>query len=422
MWLAEVFGPGMIDALVSGVDAFDLAGTIGREVSTEQEIRQRRESGSWVAWDLRHLYAPDEAHLSYFDDPPSRLPSGVRAVMPTLAFSAQAITVLTCAFVLDDESTFVVDRVLRAEHRSELRRNRRRSWVVGPEQTQRDAVRAVRCETREHLSRWVADHFPGTFAAASGARWPTVELMTYRTAAAEDDYARRGGGWQWALDLACFPMWTSKIWPDVRLVHHHHGDDPFVLTLEANETRLRVDRRVAPDGNAARWTTLAGHLNRSFSGHVALWATARYADHLASRLAATRDEQIPHNMSPRASSRQLRTAHQRLSLISTAQEVAESIAGIQGPEVFSFYDHTTWSCEEPTRLVWSAITVDSTKQTANEVARLEPKARDRLQMEAQLFSAAAGLRIQRQTIVISVVAVLLAAAALAVALIANAHS
>lgn len=426
VWLAEVFDPGSIAGLRSGLEKYGLDTRGAGLAGPSERVRQSRGSRGWAAeWSLGTLVPKGSGYWGLLGRAEADLPAGVRLAMLTMPFSSESVTVVTCGFLFDEALAYRIDEVLRRPHQTQMERRGGVTSFLPPENAQREAVRKERAETRAELERWFSV-FQGAFARGLAPTLPAVELMTHRTEAIHP-LPPSLDMWPYSLDLPS-ERWRSERWPALFMEEGLRAEEaPRVLRLIAREQALLPRRRDVSGATAQAltpeegWWLCAQQLNASLCGTFALWGIHCHLVALQTRLAEARDDVIPSKMTVRSSAGHLRRTHERLRLVSDARAVAASISGLQRTHIFKAYDGKDWVLVAPRRPQeaawrWIELSVNGTRELARMVAELEQYARERLQVESQLFSSAAGLRVQRQSLGMAALAVLVAIAAVVVAI------
>jgi hypothetical protein len=181
--VCELYGPDRAHAFREVAVRLGLRARFGGQDIDALLLGLRQGRGSAGPAPLGRVVGPDRQAVAFFGETAVReLPNGVLDIHPSVAVFGGSVSVLICAFRLDENAGAAVQREIEAEHRTE-----RAPDGVGyhqPVMTQRRAVDAARANLREELAGWVARQPPGEFAGLD-APLPALVLQTHRTAAAE---------------------------------------------------------------------------------------------------------------------------------------------------------------------------------------------------------------------------------------------
>jgi hypothetical protein len=437
VWVAEVLDPGSANAAIAQLEAEGFRDHADRSPA-DVVRRSRRGTGWWTALDLGILVPPERevGFSSFLGVRNADLPTGVRAALISIPISSESWTVLTCAFLLSDDKALRVDRVLREPHQTTMERHGWRLTFKGPDEAQRRAVRHERAAIRAELTEWFAK-FPGAFARGLAPTPPAMELMTYRTSGAREISFERlpWPTWPYALDLPGGERWRSERWPAIHMrepMSDIEADRVLMLDAREQAVLIRTDESFVRHANQAPpraitadegWYVLAQQLNKSIGGTAALWALHCYLEASSERFAAARDETLPSLLTTRRTTRHLEATHELLRLISDARAVASSVEKLEPIQwfLFSRWDSGDWKLVEPRDsqdrdLRWIRRRVEFLPRAARGVLDREAFTRDRVEIESQLISSTAGLRVASQSLYVALIAVAIALVALIVAL------
>ena len=295
--LTEAYPPSTLSSLRKALE--DLAVTRDEKEKWIARLAEGRSAAGTYGWlDLRVVRRSDRQGLLHV--PTDReLPQGIDEIWPRLYFPTPSLTLMVAAFTLTDQAAGLSD-LLRADYPGEVHVD---IGVAGPFGIVRShipwsrparhteswtEVRAIdqkrlACEARINAHeancwKWLASRSPGRFSAEKLADRPAVRLMLTKNAAPFEDNA----GWLAPAGLAFGPDvwrpadphgWFLRLadWP---------SDQRFTATAAR---RLQTGESGRGDSDTAR------HLPRQFAGGhsslVARWAMncllSVYADNLA---------------------------------------------------------------------------------------------------------------------------------------------
>ncbi|MGI8514621.1 MAG: hypothetical protein ACR2NT_05680 [Acidimicrobiia bacterium] len=202
----------------------------------------------WIRATRSNPYGGAWANLSYIIDVehgpmPGRplrasLPPEVQELWARLISVTPSLTCLVVQFVLTEEESLSLDRVIRPSRETVARRMEHGWAYLGPTQQKADLVVAERDRIRRLCESWIARHVPGTFAAGLSIHgMPTVETFVCDIAKPFEDERTPGHiDYRWVLNIdnkthayesVSLPGWRLAAW-DSRM-----RSDPFVLRLGA---------------------------------------------------------------------------------------------------------------------------------------------------------------------------------------------
>lgn len=411
--ICEFYGPDRAHYLLDGAHRLGLRDRFGDQdvEALLQGLRRGRESAAPAA--LGRLVGADQRPVVFFGETATRgLPSGVLDVYPSVAVLGGSVSVLICAFRLEEYAGAAVQRALEAEHRTE------RALGGGyhpPVMAQRRAVDAARASLREELAGWVAHHAPGEFVAL-GAPLPALLLQTHRTAEAEQAIGMLS---RWMASVrASEARWRSTRWPALRM--RPGGDerrDRNALLVVGREQA--VLQRVREGGTRMdvdqAWGHTTGRLTRSLETTLMLWAALRLLTEQRASFAVLRDALAGWDVAPAGADRRLAALAPHARSLVASRAMAEGIVAGAQPYVFVGYDGNDWVLHDGRPgSRWFARHLEAVRESDADLREKERGLRERVTLEIDLLAGGAGLRVQRTALVVALLAAVLAGAALAV--------
>jgi hypothetical protein len=423
VWVAEAYAPSDVPALLDGLEGlgFDKGQWTGESVA-RSVVERRRKAEGWAQYALPLICRPGD-RVGFGNQIERELPDGVRAAWPGLTVLPGSVTVLVFTFLLQPDSAMEIDRTVRRNFATQVNRRTERGWSFhGPRMEQRKAVRAAMAAQRTELEGWVARHLPGAFARRGHYGHPGARLLTYRTEAAVRFDLQHA--WSLTIDSpSAFEIWRANRWPALGV---SFGDSVScsegMLHLMAHERAL-VPRQEEGEGDGPldedeRWWLLFQQLHRSLEETLVLHTLHELLGLFTARLADIRDLAAPRTLRPSPAARQLTRVRDALEVATDARSVAADLAQERHAIHGLSYDGGDWTPPKERALEPLLRTLRaSLPERAAAVLAAELRVRDRLGIETQLFSAGAGLRLQRGAFWIALVALFASVAAVAVALI-----
>lgn len=364
------------------------------------------------------------------------LPEGVRAALPEFRSISTGITALTICFILEDATARLLDEPLRADFRTLNTRDprfRRRHvvphvlWgaevfggyqIHDPDSQRRKAAQVAITEVANECRSWMATRLPGAFAASPNDDGPpSAVLLISETNPPLREESDRVGGFAAAGLSHSFRAWESDEWPNVRMV-------PADRFWNEDEGRLnfacrRKDAFPEQPGYhepTSNWT-IAQRANELIPGLLNRWAMTRLLLGYRETLAVGRD-----SAASRSSHRTIRDLKAVRTLVQTSA-IDMRAASVEIEAL----------TEDPHRYAWDVMEMRSVHEFGgtpdNLVENLRQSqstlavgVRDELDAFVSTLSATANfsqaisnIRIQRLVILATILSVVIATIALAVA-------
>jgi hypothetical protein len=437
--LAEAYPPSTLSQLRKALE--DLAATRDEKEKWTGRLAEGRSAAGTYGWlDLgviRRSGRPDSAHVLI----DRKLPQGVEEVLLRLYFPTPSLTLMVAAFTLTDQAADLSE-LLRADYPGEAHIDIRvpglfgavRShipWSRPVRHTESGSVRRAvdqkrlawetRIKAREaDCWKWQASRFPGRFSTEKLADRPAVRLLLTKNAAPFKDNTR----WLIPAGLAFGP----DIWQPADL----HGwflrlaDWPHDQRLSATAARkLQVDE-ARRDGGASPQQFAGGH-----SALVARWAMncllAMYADNLA-QLRDDAGKRRPGSR-PVRQGRDLdryliRDGLDASTIVAELEAFTEDLEefGSAVPEYTEYLDpfpERARASNPPRRLVpWLR---ERLREQAQQLGRDTAATTENIKASAELRQAVSNTKLQRVTVGLTILAVIIAIISLVVAMHAGQH-
>lgn len=432
VWVAEVFTPSTLSGLTDGLRrrGWDYI-RAGNRDTVDWVLQSRvRGRGSWSRLGL--VTRRGEGLPDLRDD----LPPGVDAISLGLFTLTSSITVMTAAFVLSDEAAVGYHETLAADYQTALlplprdrgRRLAQLGWrirygpgwmwrrghsIEDPEFRRRGAATAYLVGHKERAQEWMAERFPGVFAAGLlGGDFPAAALNVLEAA---EPFVEDGPGWQRAAGLDnWWGTWRSEEWPGCVLAipGGGYGEVRHLMRLAVKQSHTEEWRLDRP-GN---WN-VSLNADDSLAGLLARWAilTASYGQREA--LVTVRD--VTAGKTEHRVVRELKTLRQRAS--SSALD-AELLAreGVQLANDKNRLRHGTVEFKrEDSGNSEDVELLDLLSQNllshSEDLGRINRLVLDTTALTANLTAAISSIRLQRVVIIVSIVSLTIATIALMVA-------
>lgn len=262
IWISEAYPPSYLDGLIDGLDALRVGGHSGSRETAAHYVRLYR-SGA---------HAGGSVNLGFFtrrgqgvfgaDYVETDLPPRVGRASGWLENVTPSLSVVTIQFEVAVGDRALLDRPLRTEYQTRLRRFRHGWLYVNPDNQRKEAMQAAISELTHECASWVRRHFPGAFAAGlQDGDYPSCVFLTTRQVV---PFARPAQftEWLWTAGLdASHEAWNSEDWPGLYLRVPERDGERLQWWLAGRQGDFLSDARdklQAAYGGATR----AGWLNR----------------------------------------------------------------------------------------------------------------------------------------------------------------
>jgi hypothetical protein len=370
------------------------------------------------------------------------LPSGVDAIQLGLFALTPSITVLTAAFVLSDEAAAGYHATLSADYETALlplERDQGRRWaqmgwrirygpgwmwrrghlIENPEFRRRRAARTYLVDYKERAQAWMAERFPGVFAAGLlGTDFPAAAMNVLESA---EPFVEEGPEWQRAAGLDYWwRTWRSEEWPGCVLTMPGGGlgDVPHLMRLAVRRSHTEDWRLDGPQN----WY-VALKANDLLGGLLARWAllTASYGQREV--LATLRD--VTAGKKEHRVVRELRALRMTASTSALDAELLAQEGAALADDGSRMRYHTVEFSREDERggeleeVELLDVMAENLRHHAQDVGAVNRLILDTTALVANLTAAISNVRLQRLVVGVSVVSVTLAAIAVVVAVTAG---
>jgi hypothetical protein len=228
LWLAEVYLPSTIGGLIDGIER--LGWWESHKDETVRDAvnagRSGRGGGSVVLPLLHRRTRRGIFRMTSWD---RDLPDGVEYVTGHISYLTPSATVLIVGFRFADSLSAEIDQSLRRTYRTF---HKRTGWyssrVMTPDFQRRDAVRAIEKRVMRDARTWVSDRMPGYFATDILSAAPATFLVTTQKSlpfvrTKEDHWWMSQAGIEHSWN-----KWTTGI-KDLHLYSRPRDDGPDVL-------------------------------------------------------------------------------------------------------------------------------------------------------------------------------------------------
>lgn len=233
IWGVELYGPAEIRNLYAGLKKLNWsrAGGWKQEHHSVSQIRRMRShgAGAWVNLGIVKSRG-DEGSFS-IDKNFAALPDGVGSLIVSASQITPSLTALVIGFRLKEPLAQRYESELNKDRRT-LRRRRPGTWTiewVEPGHQKQRAVNAVRSGRRAMVGAWFAHNLPGYFSGLNlRDRYPTMELLVARGLDLRDEESgsRALHSWQRLLmNPSPYESWDSAECPGLQVGLEWHFDE-----------------------------------------------------------------------------------------------------------------------------------------------------------------------------------------------------
>jgi hypothetical protein len=433
IWVTELYTPSTVAGLFEGIKKLDWEHGLTRADDLAKwmsDVRHGRTAG-WTSLGL----VSSKTTPGLFQERTAELPLPVEASMPIVMSITPSVTALVIAFLLDDSGAAALESPLRRDYTTFVRRDPRFRWrdippyvlwnrrlhlttsYHTPDFQRRDAAAIVLDDLEAQCVTWVQRHLPGVFASGLRAGLhPTAMLFVSDgvpplTEQARQIRALEGTG----LDRG-YDCWQTGEWPNCRMALPH--------AWRKEELRLRFGCRRAdafpeepgypePQSN---WT-IAHRADDLVRGLLSRWALSCMLDGYHQLLSSERDRSA--RSSTYRSIRDLRQVRRLLRRdIYDARTSAVEVKELTIAKRSFTYDVLEMEYVQPvgskTIHLLDEMRTGQASQ-ARQVARDSDLLLSTLASSAHLTQAVSNIRVQRITLLLSVISIVTAIAAIVVA-------
>ena len=429
VWGVEFYTPMHARSLVGQLErlGFDDAEFRSRREKISDYVRRQR-AGTGESWLNLGLATP-------IGSPDHRLGLTVRLPLPSgtdvgsfkLHTLTSSLTALVVMFVLNDDASLALDRVLRRadfEARGTMRKGT--IWVDPPNMVKAASIKDERRALRGLVGDWIADNLPGAFTGA-GLSVATADFITTEDTLPLDESTYRLE----YMEAVGLTNWTPEIWQspelqNVRLTVEAVDDSiDETLTFAARLGDVDVPSFRSPaikqlSQRDQRWA-LAQYLDTSIDKDVLLWAALRLLVSMKDRLSTVRDQgrRMTAGRAPIRLLRRIGDDYLRNSL--EARTIAAELEVYARSKVRLHRNAAEWQGVDELAGDFLENIRHGIRQLCRDLLSTEERVRDGLVIQSTLISAVANLRVQRLLILLTVLTVAVGVVAIFVAIHHHGH-
>lgn len=434
LWIAEVYTPSTVSGLLGGIAKLGWDRSRTRDDGLAKWMNDVRE-GRLAGWTNLGLVLPPDSR-NPMRERTAELPDGVQAALLTLMSITPALTALVCCFIMTTEAAGMLDGPLRADYATYVGRDpqfRRRHLLRhllwggriqlggtyhSPDFQRRDAAKAALDYVEESCARWMRRNLPGVFAGRlRDGQYPTAMLFVGEEIAPLTDEAMSIRALEGTAMDRGWDAWRSDDWPGARMVlPRSWGREDLRLRFGCRRTDAFPDEPGYPEPGS-NWT-ISQRANDLVQGLLTRWALSCLLDGYHQVLSNHRDRSAGD-----ASYRPVRDLRRVRSLVRT--EVYDIL--VSAAEITSF-------AEAVHGYEWNVIEMEYVRLGHGDSARLLSMLRDdqkaragqvrheaelllsTLSTSAEVTQTISNIRVQRFTILLTVISIAVAVIALVVAL------
>ncbi|WP_328991491.1 hypothetical protein OG394_34965 [Kribbella sp. NBC_01245] len=433
-WLTEAFTPSTLDALLDGIDKAGWSAprsSIRRSDEVREWIAQMRRRGdTGMAWMNLVTIIPKDGPVGLMSGAVrSSLPEGIKRVVIRLHQPTSALTLLRAGFVLDESESLILDRTLKEKTEPRVSREpgMRRRNTLDTVFAKRGDLKNIVTSHHVEAQKWIARRVPGIFWNVQPGRPSVIDLMLTEVSEPAQG-PRRGFDRFYLEELGIGTAYDSWICTDPKGLYLHAGGGLRELapgyTLSGRYADVFADDAFQYMGDGKRSVdNIVWRLDMS------------YIDGIASRLAITdllrlleHDQAATRDLAKRIHGRgavrsSLRLRERVFGVSLDIVEIARGLEQLTADRRRYAYDVLEFEQRErdKTGLVHVTNLVNALRKEQREASRRlaeqDRQLREVLHTGASLSAAAADIRLQRWTVVIAMLSILIAVGAVVVSVI-----
>lgn len=428
IWGVELYGPAEIAGLYAGLSrlGWSRAGGWKPEHDAEDQVQRMRSlgGGSWL--NIGHVRRRGAGGSFPLSDNYAPLPRGVESLIVGASQITASLTAVVIGFQLEES--------LAARYESEINTDRQmhrrrvpRSWTVewnGPGHQKEETVASVRREHRAMVGAWFSRHLPGYFCGLNlEERFPTMELLVARGLSLQENdepSSSRQFDWQRLLkNTSPYDVWDSNDNPGLQLGLEHRYDrntglhvyitlDPSTLPDSALEGRGERSSR------AYSW-----HCDRKFSGFLVHLAAIEYLKTHAQELHAIRERLKLARSKSRNVANTLDEIGRFFDMTLGSPAIIRELAVYSESELWfrrSCEDFGSKPFEDEERRMLYVDVQSGVRKRSARLVEDEAALRTHFEQLTTILSVRESIRLQRRTLLLTVITVGIALGSLAVAI------
>jgi hypothetical protein len=428
IWGVELYGPSEIESLYDGIGklGWNRVGARNAEVNAVDRIRQQRIDGPGGWLNIGQVLPKGEQQLFSLTNNFSPMPEGVESLLVRVFQITTSLTAVLVGFRLRDP---LADGYEREANRDRVtfyrpaRRQRAIEWVQ-PWHQKQEAVRVARRKLRSMAGEWFSRNLPGYFCGlVRPSEFPTMELLIAQGSIFEDSEKLPSSGWMdWRRLLVNTPpheIWTYEDSQGLQLAFEREYDTPEGLHIV-----VALDAKNFPEEKFSRFgrskpAAYSWHCDEILDGILVHSAAVEYLKEQIRDLNLTRDRMKKVRSGRKNLSRTLVEIGDFFDRTLGSSVVARELA--THSEDVGWYRH---DCANFTAPGWDR----ESKHTLHEVicrrvrfhssqlSDEEPALRGHFEQLSTIMSVRESIRAQRRMEWLTLLALLIALASLAIAL------
>lgn len=428
IWGVELYGPAEVGSLYAGLKklGWSRAGGWKQEHNSASQVQRMRSQGAG-AWANLGIVRRRGDNSSWSGDRNfAALPDGVGSLIVSASQISPSLTAIVVGFQLEELLAQGYEAELNKDRRTFHRRISGRWSIehVSPAHQKKDAVDAIRSERRAVVGAWFARNFPGYFCGLNlGARFPTMELLVGRGLTLRDEDEPRSRAihsWQRLLmNASPYEVWDSSECPGLQIGFDWHHDEDT-----GRHVYLTLDPKTFPDEPHGGFGGPSLHAfsfrcDQMFTGLLVQLAALEYLKVHARGLHTARE----HLKIARSNSRDVTKSLEEIGRFFDRTLGAPAIVR----ELSELSEHEGWfrrSCGDFGTNAWeedgerrmlytdlqSGLRIRSTRLTQDEALL-----RTHFEQLTTILSVQESIRLQRRTLLLTLIALAVAFGSLAIA-------
>jgi len=250
IWGAEVYGPSETDSLCENLARLRwTAGSgSGKRGGAADWVRRQRSYGEGGWYNVGTVASPSDRHKFILPTNELRLPEKVEYLIVQIFQLTPALTCVVIGFALKENLSIIYESELKKSRVGHFERFSKRSTLrLSPDQLKNRSIIKSREAVRSIAQTWFQSNLPGYFCSSDIHRLPTAELITTATEPLlPGEKVRFNASEHWKSIIASSPpydVWSSPDGTGVRFTSDRNGlkDEPLHLIVSLCKSDVSDD-------------------------------------------------------------------------------------------------------------------------------------------------------------------------------------
>lgn len=427
VWGVELFGPAEIENLYAGLKKLGWR-TVGQRSSIQSWIQHQRTFGYGGWLNVGYVLDRTDRDRNFMIQNYSKLPPGVSGLVVRCHQITPSLTGLLIGFELNEATARCYENELNRDRAMIFKRSDTRFAIShwGPEHQKRESLDQARSKLRRIAGAWFEQYLPGFFCSLQRPEaFPTMELLTVKEGPILHDPAGlpRGGfsGWRRLTAHAIsWDVWSCEDVPGLQLTLSRSQEDVdgFHIIAALDESKLLEDDMKPYGGKSPR--AITHKFNEELEGLVIHAATFQYLREQSRDIKLTRVGLKKARSGMRSVTRTLQEIGLYFDRTLGSPAIARELA--KKSETAGWYRHDFLKFTMPTRgkdsepLDLSEEIRSGVHHLASRLNEDEAAMRAHIEQISSVLSVRESIKVQRRMEWLTIIAVIVAIATLAITL------